>query len=70
MTPDALLCLAFATATVTTYVLWCLEVLPRLRLLLVLIGVVCFAIAISMRTDLFAAHDTKPAVPNYRDLDQ
>jgi di/tricarboxylate transporter len=70
MTPDVDFCLAFAVSIVATYALWCLDRMPRVRALLVLVGVICFVIALSMRHDFFAAPDSKPAVPMYRDQNQ
>jgi hypothetical protein len=67
MTPDVDFCLAFAVSIVATYVLWCLDVMPRVRVLLVLVGVVCLAIALGMRSDFFGASNTQPAVQRYRD---
>jgi hypothetical protein len=63
MSLDVWFCLIFATATVLIYALWCFAILPRVRLLLALVGVVSLGIAISMRHDLFAAAPTKPSIP-------
>ena len=59
MAPEAWLTILFAVLTVAGYLLWVLELLPRLRVWLTVLAVVSFATAVVFyeRADTTAGHD-------------
>jgi hypothetical protein len=54
MTVLSWLVLAWITCTGVSYLLWCLERLPRTRRLLALVAVPCFVAAVGLRAELFS----------------
>jgi hypothetical protein len=58
MTPDTWLTILFAVLTVAGYLLWVLELLPRVRVFVTVVAIVCFGLALV----LYEHPDTGPAM--------
>ena len=56
------LVVVFTFCTGVAYVLWCLDLLPRVRLILVLVAVPLFLTAVTMHGNFFSAPGL-PAAP-------